>query len=316
MKVVSTSPSFGLYSNEPIDYLKEQGIELIQIPDQTPEEELISILRDADAAILGYTQINHQFLENAPQLKIVCKHGVGFDNINLEATKEKGVWATNVPDGNKMAVADFAFSLMFSLARNIPKANELTKQGKWPKLIGTEIYGKTIGIVGLGRIGKEIVRRAKGFDMEILAYDPYPDHTFAKENGVRFTDLSDLLQNSDCVTLHLPLNDQTKNLIGYEQLHLMRKNAYLINVSRGGLIDEEALFQALSDERIGGAALDVFEHEPMTDHPLVTLPNFVATSHMAGYTYEAINNIGMTCVRNIVDVLVKNKRPNNVINQL
>jgi D-3-phosphoglycerate dehydrogenase len=316
MKVVSTSPSFGMYSNEPIEYLNNHGIELVRISDGAPTSELFSELEDADAAIVGYTEINQSLLEHSPNLKIVCKHGVGVDNIDLEATRRKSVWATNVPDGNKMAVADYAFGLLFSLARNIPQANALTKGGEWPRMIGTEVYGKTLGVIGLGRIGKEVVRRAKGFDMIILAFEPYPDVAFAEENGVIFTELPELLKQSDFVTLHMPLNEQTTNLIGAEQLNIMKETAYLINVSRGGMIDEDALYAGLTEKKIAGAAIDVFLKEPVTNHPLFTLPNFIATSHIAGYTYEAINNVGMTCVKNIVNVLVKGERPLHVVNQL
>ncbi|WP_299092009.1 phosphoglycerate dehydrogenase [uncultured Metabacillus sp.] len=316
MKVISTSPSFGMYSNEPIEYLNHHGIELVRISDQAPQSEWFSAVEDADALIIGYTEINQHLLDHAPNLKIVCKHGVGVDNIDLEATKQKSVWATNVPDGNKMAVADYAFGLFFSLARNIPQANALTKGGEWPRIIGTEVFGKTLGVVGLGRIGKEVVRRAKGFDMRIIAFDPYPDLAFAEEHGVEFTELSDLLRRSDFVTLHMPLNEQTKNLIGSDELNMMKDTAYLINVSRGGMVDEHALYTGLVEKKIAGAAVDVFLKEPVTDHPLFSLPNFIATSHIAGYTYEAINKVGMTCVENIVNVLVKGEKPVHVVNQL
>ncbi|TDF95438.1 phosphoglycerate dehydrogenase [Paenibacillus piri] len=316
MKVVSTSPSFAKYSNEPIEYLEKFGIQLVHLPADIQEEQFISSIQDADAAIVAFNDINSNVLAQAPQLKIICKHGVGVDNINLRAAKERNVWVTNVPNANKHAVADFTFALMLSLARQVPGANDLTKKGKWPAIFGTDVYHKTIGIIGLGSIGKEVARRAIGFDMEILAYDPYPDHNFAEKHGVRFVTLEQLLENSDFVTLHIALTEQTKHLISSDQLARMKESAYLINAARGGIVSEKALYEALTSGGIAGAAFDVFEQEPLYEHPLLALPNLIAAPHIAGYTSGAVNALGLTCVRNIVDVLVKGKRPDHVVNGL
>lgn len=316
MKVVSTSPSFAKYSDEPLNMLQAAGIEVVHVSGNAAENELYAAFQDAEAAIVGYTAINQSILEHADKLKIVCKHGVGVDNIDLEAAKRKGVWVTNVPDGNKMAVADFALGLMLSLARRIQETDQRTKAGEWPQTAGSEIYGKTLGVIGLGRIGREVVRRARGFDMTIVAYDPFPDHAYAMANGVRYARLQELLQLSDYVTLHMPLSEQTHHLIGTEQLDLMKTSAYLINVSRGGLIDEAALHDALKNGRIAGCALDVFEREPLTEHPLFSLANCIATPHVAGYTHEAITHVGVACATNIVNVLVHGSRPSSVVNGL
>lgn len=316
MKVVSTSPSFAKYSNEPIEFLKENGIELIHLPADIHEDEFIANIQGVDAAIVAFNDVSHHVLNNAPQLKIVCKHGVGVDNIDLKAADEKGIWVTNVPNTNKHAVADFTFSLMLSLARQIPLANHLTKKGEWPRIFGSDLYSKTMGIIGLGIIGQEVARRAKGFDMEILAYDPYPNNDFANANGIKFVELEDLLKNSDFVTLHMPLTEQTKNLIDYKQLEMMKETAYLINASRGEIVVETALYEALNRNMIAGAALDVFEQEPVHKHSLFDLPNFIATPHIAGYTSGAVNTLGMACAKNIVEVLVNDKRPKNVVNGL
>jgi D-3-phosphoglycerate dehydrogenase len=314
MKVVSTSPSFSKYSREPIEYLAKHGIQLTHLPADIQEEQFIASIQDADAAIVAFNQITPTVLSGAPRLKIVCKHGVGVDNIDLEAAKESKVWVTNVPDSNKHAVADFAFALMLSLARQIPVANELTKKGEWPRIFGADVYGKTIGIVGLGSIGKEVARRAGGFAMQILAYDPFPDNRFAEEHGVSFVAMEELLTRSDFITLHIALTEQTKNLIGAAQLEMMKNSAYLINTSRGGVVNELDLHAALKAGSIAGAALDVFVQEPVQNNPLLELDNFIAMPHIAGYTSGAINALGMTCVRNIVDVLVNNKRPQHVMN--
>lgn len=316
MKVVSTSPSFAKYSKAPIERLEQYGIKLVRLPEDIREDEFITHIEDADAAIVAFNHITRNVLNRAPRLKIVCKHGVGVDNIDLEAAWEREVWVTNVPNANKHAVADFTFALMLSLARQIPAANELTKKGEWPRIFGSDIYRKTVGIIGLGSIGKEIARRARGFDMKLLAYDPYPDQEFARVHGVTFVPLEELLAASDFITLHLALTEQTRNMIGREQFEIMKESAYLINASRGGIVEEQALYEALKQGRIAGAALDVFEHEPVRSHPLFELPNFIAMPHIAGYTSGAIDAISMTCVSNIIDVLIRHKKPEHVINGL
>lgn len=316
MKVISTSPSFAKYSKEPIEYLNKNGIEVSYLPADISEEDFIEKIQDVDALIVAFTQINENILKHAPNLKIVCKHGVGVDNIDLEATKKRNIYVTNVPNANKHAVADFAFSLMLASARQIPQADNLTKKGQWPRIFGTDVYGKTLGIVGLGNIGKEVAFRAKGFSMNIVAYDPYPDEKFAAENGITFVTIDELLKQSDFVSIHIPLLDSTKGLINYEKLKTMKKSAHLVNASRGGIVVEEDLYNALKEGVISGAAFDVFEEEPLKSHPLFELSNFIAAPHIAGYTAGATDALGMTCVKNIADVLVNNKNPEHVMNGL
>ncbi|WPC43321.1 phosphoglycerate dehydrogenase [Clostridium sp. JS66] len=316
MKVISTSPSFAKYSKEPIELLNKNGIEVSYLPAGIAEDEFIEKIHDVDALIVAFTQINENVLKNAPNLKIVCKHGVGVDNIDVEAAKKRNIYVTNVPNANKHAVADFAFTLMLASARQIPQADNLTKKGEWPRIFGTDVYGKTLGIVGLGNIGKEVAFRAKGFSMNIVAYDSYPDEKFAAENGIKFVTIDELLKQSDFVSIHIPLLDSTKGLINYEKLRLMKKSSYLVNASRGGIVVEEDLYKALKENVISGAALDVFEEEPLKFHPLFELPNLIATPHIAGYTAGATDALGMTCVKNIVNVLINNEKPNFVVNGL
>lgn len=316
MKVISTSPSFAKYSKEPIELLNKNGIEISYLPADIAEDEFIEKIHDVDALIVAFTQINENVLKNAPNLKIVCKHGVGVDNIDVEAAKKRNIYVTNVPNANKHAVADFAFTLMLASARQVPQADNLTKKGEWPRIFGTDVYGKTLGIVGLGNIGKEVAFRAKGFSMNIVAYDPYPDEKFAAENGIKFVTIEELLKQSDFVSIHIPLLDSTKGLINYEKLKLMKKSSYLVNASRGGIVVEEDLYKALKENVISGAALDVFEEEPLKSHPLFELPNLIATPHIAGYTAGATDALGMTCVKNIVNVLVNNEKPEFIVNKL
>ncbi|MEH7419116.1 phosphoglycerate dehydrogenase [Neobacillus drentensis] len=316
MKVVSTSPSFAKYSNEPIEYLQKHGLELVHLPADISEDELIKNLKDADAAIVAFSEINSRVLGQAPALKIVCKHGVGVDNIDLDAAREKNVWVTNVTNANMHAVADFSFGLMLALARQIPQADYLTKQGQWPRVFGTDVFGKSVGIIGLGAIGREVARRAKGFGMDILAYDPFPNREYAEQNHIKLVELDELFKSSDFITLHLPLTEQTNGLVGKRQFEMMKNSAFLVNASRGGIVVEEDLYQALKNGDIAGAALDVFVEEPLKKHPLFELPNFIAMPHIAGYTDGAVNALGMTCVKNIVEVLVHQNKPQFVVNGL
>lgn len=316
MKVINTSPSFAKYSNHPVEVLSENGFEVQCFPADVTLDTLKPHLVDADALIVAFTEVNAALLDCAPKLKIVCKHGVGVDNIDLEATKARGIWVTNVPNANKHAVADFTFALLLSLARQIPQANTATKKGEWPRIFATDAYGKTLGICGLGNIGKQVALRAKGFNMRVLAFDFYQDKAFAEEHGIAFVDKETLLAESDFITMHMPLTDTTRDFIAAAEFKQMKSGAYLINASRGGVVNEADLFDALSAKAIAGAASDVFEQEPLESHPLFGLENFVATSHIAGYTDGAVNAIGEHCVENIVTAIVQRSRPQNVMNGL
>ncbi|MBS0882372.1 phosphoglycerate dehydrogenase [Pantoea sp. JGM49] len=316
MKVICTSPSFAKYDAAPIDALEQQGFELITLPADAPLSALEPHLAETVAMIVAFTDVNEALLAKAPQLKIVCKHGVGVDNINLDATRARGIYVTNVPDANKHAVADFAFALILNSARQITQAAIETRAGNWPRIFATDVYGKTLGIIGLGNIGKQVALRAKGFNMRVIAFDFYPDEKFAAEHGIEFVSLDQLTESSDFITLHKPLTDKTQNLFDAARIKRMKKSAFLINASRGGIVNEQDLYQALLDNVIAGAAADVFEQEPLTEHPLFTLSNFIPTSHIAGYTDGAISAIGERCVAQIVQCIKQGERPTNVMNGL
>ncbi|MEN3753718.1 phosphoglycerate dehydrogenase [Mangrovibacter yixingensis] len=316
MKVICTSPSFAKYDETPVRELKENNLELVMLPADAPLEILRPHLPETVAMIVAFTEVNPALLSLAPELKIVCKHGVGVDNIDLEATRQRGIYVTNVPDANKHAVADFAFSLILNCARQTNTAIEQTRAGKWPRIFATDVYGKTLGIIGLGNIGKQLALRAKGFNMKILAFDFFPDNAFATQHGIEFTDINQLTEKSDFISLHIPLTDSTRNLFDIQQIKKMKSSAFLINVSRGGVVNEQDLYAALSDNVIAGAAADVFEQEPLADHPLFTLNNFLPTSHIAGYTDGAISAIGERCVQNIINYIIHGKQPENIMNKL
>lgn len=303
VKIICTSPSFAKHSDKPLIRLKEEGYELVRVPADILEEDFIQQAKGAQAAIVAFNEINENVLSQLPELKVIAKHGVGVDNIDLEAAKKYGVKVTNVPNANKHAVADYSFSLMLSLARKITEGNARTKDGMWESLFGADVYRKTIGIIGLGAIGKEVAQRANGFSMDIIAYDPYIDEGYCTKNNIQSVSLKELLQKSDFITLHMPLLEETRHLISASEFNLMKESAYIINASRGGIIDEAALYEALKSNKLAGAALDVFESEPLIESPLFSLNNFIAMPHVAGYTPGAINILSNTCVDQITAVL-------------
>ncbi len=316
MKVLCTSPSFAKYDTRPITALQEQGLELIMLPADAPLSALEPHLAETVAMIVAFTEMNEALLARAPKLKIVCKHGVGVDNIDLHATQARGIFVTNVPDANKHAVADFAFALILNIARQVTTAATETRAGRWPRIFATDVYGKTLGIIGLGNIGKQVALRASGFNMRVLAFDFYPDEKFAAEHNIQFVSLDELTARSDFITLHTPLTPETRNLFDASRLRMMKKTAFLINVSRGGVVNETDLTHALADNVIAGAAADVFDHEPLDNHPLFSLNNFIPTSHIAGYTDGAISAIGERCVQQIIQCVCAHQRPVNIMNSL
>lgn len=316
MKVICTSPSFAKYDRQPIKDLEKNGFEYLSFPADVSVEELKPHLKETVALIVAFTQIDELFLSLTPNLRIVCKHGVGVDNIDLSATKKNQIFVTNVPNANKHAVADFTLTLLLGAARQLPQAVEKTKKGEWPRIFATDAYGKKIGILGLGNIGKQVALRAKGFNMQILAFDPYPDEVFAKQHGIHLVTLDELVKQSDFISIHMPLVESTHNLFNLTRIKKMKKSAFLLNLSRGGIINELDLYQALSEKLIAGAASDVFIEEPLKTHPLFDLDNFIGTPHIAGYTDGAISAIGEQCVENIINTIVKNNKPINIVNDM
>lgn len=302
MRIVSTSPSFAQYSRQPLDLLAEHGIEHVRLAADLDEEAFIEQARGAEAAIVAFTPITARVLDALPTLRLICKHGVGVDNIDLDAARARGVQVCNVPGANRHAVADFTFALLLALARQIPYADRLTRAGQWPRLFGSAVHGKTLGIVGLGNIGREVARRAKGFAMPVLAYDPYPSPELARDLDVELCTLDELCSRSDFISLHVGLDASTHHLIDAQALARMKPTAMLINAARGGIVDEQALLEALRGGRLAGAALDAFEQEPLYTSELLGLDTVIATSHIAGYTEEALTALSLSCVENVIRV--------------
>jgi D-3-phosphoglycerate dehydrogenase len=272
--------------------------------DRAPTEaELIARIGAADALISGTEPVTARVLDAAPKLKVLSKHGVGYENIDLDAAKARGIPVAIAGGAIADSVADLAMGLLLALARQIPQGNASVKAGAWQRFIGPELRDKTLGIVGLGQIGKGLCRRAKGFGMRIAAYDTYPDATFAASWGVTYLSLDDLLAQADFVSLHAPMTPETRQLIGAAQLARMKPTAYLINTARGELVDEAALYTALKDGVIAGAAADVFATEPPGDSPLLTLENFLAMPHCGGQTPEGLRRMGEITAENALRVL-------------
>jgi D-3-phosphoglycerate dehydrogenase len=304
-KILVTPRSFGKTSNVPFEMLQKYNYEIIRNESgkQYTETELLDIIEDIDGMIVGLDTISAAVLNKAKKLKVITKYGVGLDNIDLEAAKRLGIKVTFTPGANNESVADLAFSLMLSLSRDVIKLDKIVRNNRWEKVIGTEVYGKTIGIIGTGAIGKGVAKRAKGFDMEVLAYDIYPDHNFAEKNEIKYVDKKTLLEKSDFISLHVPLTNEMHHFIGEQELNSMKSNAYIINTARGGIIDEEALYNALKDRKIAGAALDAFETEPPTGNKLLELDNILLSPHCGASTIDATNRMGVMAAEGLISIL-------------
>ena len=288
------------------EILEKNGLKITYEPEITPEQ-ISEKIENFDVVIVrSRTKLTKDLIEKASKCKIIARVGVGLDNIDQNAAKEKGIRVINAVEGAMNAVAELVIGLMLSLAREIPRADREVRNGNWIKkeLMGTELRGKYLGIVGLGNIGKRLGRLAKALNMNIIGFDVVPiDEEFSKEVGLMKTDLDTLLASADYVSLHVPLLDSTKHMINSTKMESMKNTARIINTSRGGVIDEEALYDALKNGQLGGAALDVFEVEPATSNKLATLPNFISTPHMGAQTKEAQSLAANVIAEKIIQIL-------------
>ncbi|HXV50774.1 MAG TPA: D-2-hydroxyacid dehydrogenase [Nitrosopumilaceae archaeon] len=286
--------------------LQENGLKVSYEP-QITTEQLKEKISNYDIIIVrSRTKLTKELIDNATKCKIIARVGVGLDNIDEAAAKARHIRVINAVEGAMTAVSELVLGLMLALARQISLADREIRNGKWLKkeLMGTELKGKYLGIVGLGNIGKRLGRLAKGLNMNIIGYDVIPiDEAFSKEVGLMKADLGTLLSSSDYVSLHVPLLDSTYHLINAEKLATMKKTAKIINTSRGGVIDEEALYDALKKGNLGGAALDVFETEPAIGNKLATLPNVICTPHIGAQTKEAQSLAANIIAEKIIQIL-------------
>jgi len=272
------------------EILEKNGLKVTYEPEITPEQIAEKIGTFEVVVVRSRTKMTRELVEKADKCQIIARVGVGLDNIDQDAAKEKNIKVINAVEGAITAVAELVIGLMLSMAREIPRADREIRNGNWIKkeLMGSELKGKYLGIVGLGNIGKRLGRLARALNMNIIGYDVTPiDDEFSKEVGLMKADLDTLLSSADYVSFHVPLLDSTRHMINAEKLKMMKNTAHIINTARGGVIDEEALYNSLKDGSLAGAALDVFEVEPATGNKLITLPNFIATPHMGAQTKEA-----------------------------
>lgn len=304
-KVLVTARSFGTSDDRALQFLEENGCEVkkLNAEDGPIPEQLKNELPAADAVIAGLEDYDRALLENAKRLKVISRYGVGYDRIDLEAAADCHIAVTVTPGANGDSVADLAVSLMLNCARNIVTMDNGIKSGAQTRPAGVEMWGKTLGIVGAGRIGKGVARRCTGFNMKILCFDQYIDEAFQKDCGAEYVDLDTLIRESDFITIHSPLTPETRNMFGSEQFRAMKPDAILVNTARGGIVDEDALYEALKNGRIRAAALDATAAEPPYGSPLCSLPNCILTPHAGAATLEAASRMGLMAAKNALDVL-------------
>ncbi len=309
-----------------LDGVKEAGVKALQrpgwqvdiVPERLTEAELVQRIGDYDALIVrSATKVTASVIAAGRNLKVIGRAGVGVDNIDLNAATEHGIIVVNAPGGNTIAAAEHTLALMLALARNIPQAHVSLKQGRWERkhLVGVELRQKTLGIMGLGRIGSAVARRAQAFEMKCIGYDPYISPEEARRIGVELVSLEALLQQSDFITIHMPLTDETRHLLDANAIAQMKPGVRLINVARGGIVDEAALAEALQNGKVAGAAIDVFEEEPVTSSPLLECSNVVLTPHLGASTEEAQLHVAVDVAEAIAQVL-DGGLPRNAVNMV
>ena len=298
------------------DHLSEDGIQLLKdepglavdVKTGLSSQELAALIGPYEGLVVrSATKVTAEVIAKADHLKVIGRAGVGLDNVDADAATKRGIIVMNVPAGNTISTAEQTVSLLLALARRIPQANASLRAGLWEraKFVGTELFGKTLGIVGLGKIGTEVAKRAQSFGMRVLAYDPFLSSERAQQLEVQLTDLPHLYAEADFITVHTPLTNETRHLIGAKELAMMKPGVRLINCARGGIIDEAALHQAIVEGKVAGAAIDVFEQEPPAkDHPLVKLDQVVCTPHLGASTQEAQLNVAIEVAKQVADALL------------
>ena len=309
MKVFISTTSFAEYDKKPLELLRSAGFEVILNPykRKLKPEEIVVLASDCDGIIAGVEQITEEVLRSLPKLKAISRCGVGLDNVDLEAAEKIGILISNTPNAPSQAVAELTIALILNLLRKVSLSDRRVRNGQWKKEMGQLISGKTVGIIGLGRIGKRVAELLKSFEVKILASEPNPDKKWVRKNKINLVSMDELLKESDIVTLHIPYTEQNRNLINSERLKIMKRGAILINTSRGGLIDEMALYQALKSGHLGGAALDVTEVEPYQG-PLTELDNVIITPHIGSYAVEARIQMETEAAMNLIRMLKEGKK--------
>jgi len=308
MKVLISSRSFGKIDSGAIELLKNQGLEPVINPHgkKLNEQEIIDLLDNSVGIIAGTENITEKIISYTDQLQVISRYGIGLDNVDLKAAEQKNILVFNTPETPKIAVAELTVSLILSLLKKIVNVDKNAKNNQWKPEIGNLLSGKTIGIIGLGRIGKQLVKFLQPFNLKILAYETKPDKEFISKFKIDLVSLDALMKNSDIISLHISYNQQTHHIIGKKELDMMKETAILINTARGGLIDEELLYNHLKEKKIAGAAIDVFEEEPNTGK-LKELENVILTPHIGTYTIETRKHMEIEAANNLINGLKKVK---------
>ena len=287
-----------------VDVLKAEGFELVYHgrKSQLDEADILVHLKGIDAVLAGSEPYNERVLAAHPQLKVVARVGVGYDAVDCAAATRHGVAVCTTPNTNQGAVAEHTFAMMLALTKNIVSQHIGTREGRWPRGSNIPMRWRTMGIAGLGRIGKATATRARAFEMKVIAYDPFPDTAWAAANDVKMVSLEELFRESDFLTLHMPALPETAKMVNAKMLALMKPTAYLVNTSRGAVIDEADLYEALKAKRIAGAGLDVFAQEPPGNSPLLTLDNVVLTPHAAGVDLQSRDDMARSAADAIISL--------------
>ncbi len=306
VKVLVSDP----ISAEGLAVLKEHTLFEVDFKIKLKPEELISLIPEYEVLLVrSETKVTQEIVSRAKKLKLIGRAGTGVDNIDLNAATKAGMLVMNVPGGNTIAATEHTFALLLALARNLARGDASMKQGKWErsKFVGNELYGKNLSLLGLGKIGKEVAIRALAFGMHVFAYDPYVSEDYAKNIGVKLATLEEALKNADYISIHMPANEQTKGLINQKTINLMKDGIRIINCARGGIINEDDLFNALKSGKVAGAALDVFAKEPVSpDNPLIKLENVIVTPHLGASTEEAQERVAEEIAKTVIDYFERN----------
>ncbi len=304
MKVLTSPSSFGKISTEPIEILKSGGYEIIDNPfgRKLTEAEVVELAKDCVGIVAGLEPLTPKVMDALPMLKCISRVGIGMDNVDLEYAKSKSIIVTNTPDGPTRSVAEFTLAMTMSLLRKIPKSDADLKQKKWNKLTGNLLFGKTVGVIGLGRIGRLVSELFCGLGNKVIGYDPYPNQEWCDRIGVALVSMEEILSSADIITLHVPGIANGTPLLGPTEVAKIKKGAFVINISRGGIVDEKALFDALKNGSLTGAAIDVFSDEPYSGK-LCELDNVVLTPHIGSYAEEGKVLMEIDAVNNLIEAL-------------
>jgi len=304
-KILITPRSFAKHCKQPYERLREAGLEVIDNPvgDILTKEQMITHLQDVDAVILGVDPMCEDVLVATDQLAVISKYGVGTDNIDLDVAKKRHVEVTITKDANCAAVADYSFALILAVARRVTEIHNGCVAGDWSKKVAVDVYGKKLGILGLGAIGQGVAERATGFAMDIYGYDVTYDEGFMAKHNIKKAGLEEIMEECDFISIHMPLIPSTKHIIDKKMLALAKENLIIVNTARGGIVNETDLYEALKNKEIYGAGLDVFEQEPAHESKLLELDNVVVGSHCAASTVDAVNTMSHMAVDNVLRVL-------------